>query len=370
MTGLPAVETNSIGAGGGSIASVDGDGLLTVGPRSAGARPGPACYDGGGEHATVTDAALLLGYLDPAFFLGGRMRLASGRARKVLAREIGSPLGLSVEDAAAAVMTVFSESLRSFLSEMTILQGLDPRGCLLVAGGGAAGLNIVSVARELSIDRIVVPTLAAGLSAVGGQFADVFSSFGRSVQTTTRDPDRKAIERALEEIERDTHDFFERVAGEDECSRELVCEARYANQLWEIDVPLPAAWRGQTREELDELSRRFDRLHRSLFSVDQPGEFLELLGFRGDARVARPRPRLLTRGSFEAAKPVARRRVRFAGASEASDTPVYRGDRIPVGSQIEGPAVIEEATTTILVDPGALATVAHAHYRIELEDLA
>jgi N-methylhydantoinase A len=369
MTGLPAVETNSIGAGGGSIASVDVDGLLTVGPRSAGARPGPACYDRGGEHATVTDAALLLGYLDPAFFLGGRMRVVPERARSALAREVAGPLGVSVEDAAAAVLSVFSESLRSFLAEMTIVQGLDPRDCLLVAGGGAAGLNIVSVARELSIDRIVIPTLAAGLCAVGGQFADVFSSFSRSVQTTTSDPDHKSIGRALEEIERDTHDFFERSAGAGSPFRELVCEARYANQLWEIDVPLPETWSGQTAEDLAELSLRFDRLHRSLFSVDQPGERLELLGFRGDARVARRRPQLSARGPGEGAQPVARRPVRFAGVPAARDTPVYRGDGIPKGAQIEGPAVIEEATTTILLDPGCVATAASAHYRVDLQDV-
>ncbi len=371
MTGLPAVETNSIGAGGGSIASVDADGLLRVGPRSAGARPGPACYDQGGEHATVTDAALLLGYLDPEFFLGGRMRLVPERAQHVLTREVAEPLGLGAEDAAVAVMTVFSESLRSFLSEMTIVQGLDPRDCLLVAGGGAAGLNIVSVARELRVDRVVVPTLAAGLSALGGQFADVFSSFGRSVQTTTIDPDRKAIGRALEGIEHDMQDFFERVAaGAGAQSRELICEARYANQLWELDVPLPATWSGQSSEDLAELSLRFDRLHRSLFSIDQPGEPLELLGFRGDARVARRRPQLASRASVESAEPLARRPVRFAGADGATDTPVYRGERIPSGARIEGPAVIEEATTTILLDPGAVATAAPAHYRIDLAGLS
>jgi N-methylhydantoinase A len=369
MTGLPAVETNSIGAGGGSIASVDDDGLLRVGPRSAGARPGPACYDQSGEYATVTDAALLLGYLDPAFFLGGRMRLVPEHARRVLTREVGAPLGLEVEDAAAAVMTIFSESLRSFLSEMTIVQGLDPRDCLLIAGGGAAGLNIVSVARELGVDRIVVPSLAAGLSALGGQFADVFTSFGRSVQTTTIDPDRKAIGRALEEIDRDARDFFERVAETGARSRELICEARYANQLWELDVPLPATWRGQTAEDMAELSLRFDRLHRSLFSVDQPGEPLELLGFRGDARVARSRPTLASRAWTERAEPIALRPVRFAGQDRAHDTPVYRGERIPSGARIEGPAVIEEVTTTILLDPGAVATAAPAHYRIDLEAL-
>jgi len=365
MTGLPAVETKSIGAGGGSIARVDRDGLLRVGPESAGASPGPACYGRGGERATVTDAALLLGYLDPGYFLGGRMRLVAERSREVLERDVAKPLGLPVESAATAVMTVFSESLRSFLSEMTIVQGLDPRECVLVAGGGAAGLNIVSVARELRIDRILIPTLAAGLSAIGGQFADLFASFTRSVGTTSTNLDLPAIDRALDELEETVEAFFGRIARRGRQRRELVCEARYANQLWELDVPLPPGWRGRNEAEREELSQRFDRLHRALFSVDQPGETLELLAFREDARISRGRPRLASRGDPGPVSPNERRSVSFAG--ERIDTPVYRGTCLATGCRIRGPAVIEEDTTTILIDPGATATAAPAHYRIELE---
>ena len=376
MTGLPAVETRSIGAGGGSIASVDADGLLTVGPRSAGADPGPACYDRGGEWATVTDAALVLGALDPAFFLGGRMRLAPARARGALAREVGSPLGLSVEDAAAAVLAVFSESLRSFLSEMTIVQGLDPRECLLVAGGGAAGLNIVAVARELGIDRVVIPTLAAGLSAVGGQFADVFSSFARSVRTTSLDADRPLAAKAMDAIEGEARAFFARTgdgAGQERIDR--ICEARYANQLWELDVPLPGDWRGESAADWDVLAERFDALHRSLFSVDQPGEALEVLGVRVDARILRSHPALAGRRAAESSarrEAPGRRAVRFVefgGTTRGSaiEAQVYRGDALSTGAVIEGPAVIEEATTTILIDPGARAIAHEAHYAVELE---
>lgn len=365
MTGLPAVETKSIGAGGGSIARVDPDGLLCVGPESAGASPGPACYDRDGQRATVTDAALLLGYLDPAYFLGGRMQLAPARAREALERDVAKPLGLSIEAAAAAVLSIFAESLRSFLSEMTIVQGLDPRECILVAGGGAAGLNIVSVARELQVDRILIPTLAAGLSAVGGQFADLFGSFTRSVQTTTPNLDKKAIARALEEIEHSVEEFFDRVAQRGTQRRELICEARYANQLWEIEVPLPWGWRGSDEAERAELAHRFDRLHKALFSVDQPGEAIELVAFRGEARVSRGAPQLAAREPGRETVPRERRAVHFRG--EWIDTPVHRGTDLPTGSRIHGPAIIEEATTTILIDPGATATAAPAHYRIELE---
>src|SRR5690606_12165308 len=233
MTGLPAVETRAIGAGGGSIASADAEGLLSVGPRSAGAVPGPACYARGGEDATVTDAALVLGRLDPDYFLGGRMRLSTERARAALERRVARPLGIGVEDAAAAVLAVFGESLRSFLSEMTIVQGLDPRECLIVAGGGAAGLDIVSVARELGVPRVVIPSFAAGMSAVGGQYADLFTSVAGSLQTSSAAPDHAAIERALAAIDAEAERFFANVTATGSRRRELFCEARYANQLWE-----------------------------------------------------------------------------------------------------------------------------------------
>ena len=374
MTGLPAVETRSIGAGGGSIASVDADGLLCVGPRSAGANPGPACYARGGENATVTDAALVLGQLDPAYFLGGRMPLSPDRARAVLARAIAAPLGLDLEDAAAAVLAIFSENLRSFVSEMTIVQGLDPRECLIVAGGGAAGLNIVSVARELGIGRVVIPTFAAGMSAVGGQFADLFTSSSQSLHTTSTHPDADAIGRALAAIDDAAGEFFERVTTPGERRRELVGEARYANQLWELDVALPAEWRGREETDWRELAQRFDQLHRSLFSVAEPGATIELLGLRGEARVLRRRPRLPERArdadpaSVGEPVPSARRSVRFAGETATRENvPVYRGHALATGMRIAGPAILEETTTTIVLDPGAVATSAPAHYRIEYE---
>jgi len=374
MTGLPAVETRSIGAGGGSIASVDADGLLSVGPRSAGADPGPACYARGGVEATVTDAALVLGQIDPDYFLGGRMRLAPERARAAIETKVAGPLGLPIEDAAAAVLAVFTENIRSFFSEMTIVQGLDPRECVIMAGGGAAGINIVAVARELGAARVVVPTFAAGMSAVGGQFADLFTSAARSLETRSTDPDRAAIARALGELEAEANDFFARVTTPGERCRELVAEARYANQLWEIDLPLPPEWCGQTAAEWRELSERFDRLHRALFSVAEPGSPIELLGLRGEARVARPRPRLAVRAApsptatTSAAPRAARHRaVRFAGEAAAREqVPVYRGASLPTGTRIEGPAILEEETTTIVLDPGAVATAAPAHYSIEL----
>ena len=167
MTGFPSVDVKSIGAGGGSIAWVDAGGLLHCGPESAGSRPGPACYGTGGSAPTVTDCALLLGYIDPAFFLGGAMRLDVDGAREALEREVASKLGLGIEDAAAAVLALATEKMVGAIEEITINQGIDPGSAVLIGGGGAAGLNAVAVARRLGCREVVIPETGAALSAAG-----------------------------------------------------------------------------------------------------------------------------------------------------------------------------------------------------------
>ena len=157
MTGFPSVDVKSIGAGGGSIARVDQGGLLHCGPKSAGSRPGPACYGTGGTAPTVTDCALLLGYIDAAFFLGGAMRLDLEAARGALEREVAKKLGLGIEAAAAAVLSLATEKMVGAIEEITINQGIDPRSAVLIGGGGAAGLNAVAVARRLGCRTVVIP---------------------------------------------------------------------------------------------------------------------------------------------------------------------------------------------------------------------
>src|SRR5262249_40858021 len=149
MTGFPSIDIRSVGAGGGSIAQVDEAGLLHVGPDSAGAMPGPACYGRGGDKPTVTDAALALGHIDPGFFLGGRMKLDIELARRAIDRHVGAPLGVSIEAAAAAIIALVTETMAGAIEDITVNQGIDPRGAVLVGGGGAAGLNSVAIARRL-----------------------------------------------------------------------------------------------------------------------------------------------------------------------------------------------------------------------------
>ncbi len=167
ITGFPAVDVRSVGAGGGSIAWIDDGGLLHVGPQSAGADPGPVCYGRGGGAPTVTDACVVLGYIDPDYFLGGTMELDAAAARRAIDELLAQPLGLTVEEAAAAIMAVATERMVQAIEEITVNQGVDPRSAVLVGGGGAAGLNAVAIARRLGSRRIVIPQAGAVLSARG-----------------------------------------------------------------------------------------------------------------------------------------------------------------------------------------------------------
>ena len=173
MTGLPSVDVKSVGAGGGSIASVDAHGLLRVGPRSAGAVPGPVCYGKGGTEPTVTDAALVMGILDPAYCLGGAIWLDTEGARAAIERAVARPLGLEVAAAAHAILAVATETMVHAIMAITVNQGIDPTGAVVIGGGGAAGLNRVAIGRRLGVARVVIPEVGAALSAAGALLSDL-----------------------------------------------------------------------------------------------------------------------------------------------------------------------------------------------------
>lgn len=367
MTGLPAVDTQSLGAGGGSIAYVDEGGLLRVGPLSAGAQPGPACYGRGGTRPTVTDAALVLGYLDPENFLGGRMKLDLPAARQAFADHVASPLGLSIEEAAEAVLRITSEDMRGFTTDMTISQGIDPRGCVMVAGGGAAGLNIVRIARDLGIRHIIVPRLASGLSAVGGQCSDISMtvSAGRYVATNTFEA--AIANETLKGLDYEIEQFFASVDHPGSRSKRFVVEARYDQQIWEIDVDLDDLNDFTAPGAIEALHAKFDGAHLKLFSVNQPGAPLEIVSWRAEGRVRRDKPALAMALAAEGAnlEATGSRVMHFQG--NAYDSDVHRVEQLPSGITLQGPAVIEEPTTTIVLDPGTTAYTRPTHYLITID---
>ncbi len=367
MTGLPAVDTRSLGAGGGSIARIDAGGLLRVGPQSAGAEPGPACYGRGGEQPTVTDAAVVLGYIDPDNFLGGRMKLDRDAARRAFATHIAGPLGLSVEAAAEAVLRLTSEDMRGFTTDMTISQGIDPRQCALVAGGGAAGMNVVRIARDLGVRHVIVPRLASGLSAVGGQCTDISATASAGKYVSTKSFDGEAATAVIEELDAELEAFFAGVAHPGRRSKRFVAEARYDQQIWEIDVDLGGIRDFTGAAALPAFQKAFDEAHLQHFSVNQPGADLEIVSWRAEGRVERDKPSLAMAFADAPAGTTAssRRRMYFGGEPVVGS--VYRVENLPSGLTIEGPAVIEEPTTTIVLDPGSTAYTQPTHYLITID---
>lgn len=358
MTGLSAVDIKSIGAGGGSIAWIDDGGLLRVGPQSAGAQPGPACYDQGGRHPTVTDAAVVLGYIDPDYFLGGRMRLASAAAREVITHEVGEPLGMDVETAAHAVLTIANEHMVGAIKDITVNEGFDPRGSLVVAGGGAGGMTMGRIAEELGCDRVLVPRTAGTLSACGGLLSDVVSEFSISQRADTNRFDYDAVNRGLARLARQVEEFLTRMETPTELRRsEYFVEARYPYQVWELEVPL-AAGHFDGAADMEAMVQSFHRVHERVFAVSEPDQYIECIYWKGRAiaRLQKPDLAPATRDGSALPPPASVRRAWY-GAQGALETRHFRAEGLSPGHRLEGPAIILEPTTTVVVYPGWLATV-------------
>jgi N-methylhydantoinase A len=364
-TGLASVDVRSIGSGGGSIAWIDGGGLLRVGPDSAGADPGPACYGRGGAQPTVTDAACVLGYLDPERFLGGAMRLDESAAQAAL-EALGERLGLGVQEAADAVLTLAGEHMVGAIREITINQGVDPRDLAIVAGGGAAGLNIAAIARALECPRVLIPRTAGALSAFGGQYSDIVYEAGFSLQTDSADYDFAALSAAFDEID-ERLEVFERSlpTGLEGMHRERFLEARYAHQAWTIELPLADRQVSELGDP-QRIAADFHGLHQRLFATSDPGEVVEILQCRGRT-VARPFTPVLGQiaGTGEVAEPRTRRAF-FTDTGEV-DVQVLDGGALPAGAELAGPLLVTEPTTTVVVPPGArLRTTELGSYVLEL----
>jgi N-methylhydantoinase A len=369
MLGINKVDSKSIGAGGGSIAWVDSGGLLHIGPRSAGAVPGPACYNKGGTEPTVTDANVVLGYLDPSYFLGGGMKLDKKLAVKAIEEKVAAPLKLSVEEAAYAMWGVVNAGMSNVIQDITIWRGIDPREYTMVSGGGAGGMHIAAIAEELGVKRILIPRVAGALSAFGGAFADITSEFSLSKFTESGSFDYDGINSALDGLKKQAEEFFEHMrVPKKQRKLQIYTEARYPFQVWEISVPLRST--GITNQkQLDVLVSDFHKMHQKIFSVSAPDQPVEFVYWRVKAIGKLPEtdfpPAKITSGL-----PVrsGARKAYFRELGGMVDTPVYKGVDLKPGNRITAPAVIEEPTTTILVMPGCKASITkHGNYLIEIK---
>jgi N-methylhydantoinase A len=348
---LPSLDIHTLGAGGGSIARVDPGGILHVGPESAGAAPGPACYGRGGTAPTVTDANLVRGLLDPGNFLGGRITLDAAAARRAV-ETIATALGTDALTAAEGITQVVNTNMAEGIKLVSVRRGVDPRGFTLVAFGGAAGLHVTEVARLLEIRRVIVPSVAAVLSAWGMLATDLRYEMVRSHVSEVGRLTPARLRRLFGALEVDGLRRLGRFDGTVEVRRSL--DMRYGEQIFEITVPLDGVELDRA-DLLDEVAARFHRRHEELYAYSAPGQEVVIV----NARVAvigrlpvLPADEAVAAG--RALTPPARRRVWLGGWTEV---PVYRFEGLPAGHAVKGPAVFESATTTVLLREGEQATV-------------
>ena len=350
-TGFPSIDVRSIGAGGGSIAWVDGAGLLQVGPRSAGSVPGPACYGRGGTDPTVTDASVVLGYLDPDRFLDGTMRLDEDAAADAVRSGVGEPLGIAVTDAAVAIVALATEHMVQAIDSVTVHQGIDPHGAVLVAGGGAAGLNSVAVARRLGCTRVVFPDTGATFSATGALVARLARDVVRTMRMSTDRFEADAANVLLEELEAEAARFL-RDHGVTDPVIERWAEARYPSQSWDLELPLPQP-RFRSSEDVARMVEDFHVLHEQVFAIRDERSPLQVTSWRVRASdpVAREMGSLVSGLGQEAAS----ERTVTLQDGERRTVPVVQLSALDAGKDLNGPAIVEAPSASIVVDAGTIA---------------
>jgi N-methylhydantoinase A len=351
LTGFPSVDVKSIGAGGGSIASVEHGKILRVGPRSAGAVPGPACYGTGGRNATVTDAALALGYIDPMFFLGGRIRLDRDAAVEAIRHDVAEPLGMSLERAASAVMEVWTENMVQAITDITVNQGIDPGKATIVGGGGAAGLNGAAIAARLGCRTLVVPEIGAALSAYGAVVSDIAREYRKVFVTSTAKFDAKGARHVIETLRQQAEVFSRAAAAEGMAQTEFLIEARYPHQVWEIDLRIDPeqllAPDGVARLEHD-----FHRTHENIFAFADRDSPVEVIAWRAAVRCPAGGRTELRLTRFDADVSATQRRAYFPNDGWM-DVPVLRFERLEYDDWRAGPAIIETPFSSIVIDRAA-----------------
>lgn len=368
-TGITSVEINSIGAGGGSIAWVDTAGLLHVGPRSAGAVPGPACYLRGGQEPTVTDANVVLGYLDPDFFLGGGMRLDAQRARGAIEEKVARPLQLDAVQAALGIFKLVNQNMVNGILRITLRYGFDPRDLLLVVGGGAGPAHAAFLAQELNMPRVLIPKMAGALCALGALNTDMRFDFSGSCNTNSQDFAYEGVNRVLEEMEARGKRALEDAGIPPERKQfESFVEARYPGQIYTLPIRLP---NGRVRpEDVPWIVEAFHGLHEKRYVTSERDSFLEMLEWRVSATGVMPKMRLPEQpavGQDASAALKGRRPAYFEGLGGMVDTPVYDGTRLAHGMMFEGPAIIDDLASTPVIPPGARVTVTRwGDYYMEL----
>lgn len=351
---LTMVDARSIGAGGGSLAQLDAAGILRVGPRSAGADPGPVCYGQGGTEATVTDANAALGRLAPEFRLAGEYALDFAAAEGVI-DELAERLGTERARVAQGIVDIANNNMAQALRLVSTDRGYDPRGATLLAYGGAGPLHACELARAMQIRRVLVPLYPGAFSAFGMLLADARFDYSQTYWMRMSRLDVAKVNEIFGELERQATGEFrdEGFATAPLLARRI--DLRYVGQNWELSVEVPGG--ALTDADLATAAQHFHDEHRRVYGYALPEEELEILTFQLTAIGTRHELKLPTVSDGPAPAPIGSRKVFYSGHSEAIDTPLYRREELTSSTTIEGPALVGQLDTTTLLPPGSTTTV-------------
>ena len=357
--GVPMIQVETLGAGGGSIGWIDEMGLMQMGPQSAGSDPGPACYGQGGTEPTVSDANLVLGYLNPDGLVGGRLPLDAKLAREAVKSRLADPLGLSVERAAYGMFTIVNANMVNGIRRVTVERGYDPRDFVLVGAGGATAAHITALADEMGIDTIVLPKLASGLCAFGQIISDVkYNYMATAPLRLDNDEAYAKIDSLFNEIEAQgiAHLKDDGFAKKDIDIRRSL-DMRYVGQVHECTVDIGTF--KVDAKSIEKIKEAFHKRHEQLYTYSERHSTVEVVNIESTVygRVEKPKRMAIAKGKPVANALKAHREAVFSADGKRVRTPVYDGALIGAGARIAGPAIIEEVTTTIVIQPGWVAAL-------------
>ncbi len=372
---LPMLGIHTIGSGGGSIGWIDEGGLLRMGPQSAGADPGPACYGKGGERPACTDANLVLGYLDPDFFAGGRIRLDAGAARRAIETHVARPLGLPVEEAAAGMYRIICNNMAQGVREITIKRGFDPREFPMVVAGGAGPLHSCQIANELDIPLQIVPRQSSIFCAAGMLMSDLKHDFVRTFVSPLDEADWARLEEIVGAMRRDGEALLaaERIP-EDRRACHVKFDCRYLKQYHEVSFVVPED--AFARRDVAAIKAAFHAEHNRLYgySLEDGGVPVEIINVRVQAVGTVDKPTFPVQpeaGPDASAAVKGERRLYVPERNAFATVPVYDGHALKHGNRVEGPAMIEQVTTAIFVsDSHACRIDAHGAFILERKPAA
>ena len=357
---MAMIDIFEVGTGGGSIAGLDEGGALRVGPASAGAEPGPACYGRGGSRPTVTDANLVLGRLGVESFLGGELKLDLAAARTALQTHVADPLGISVIEAADGILRIAATAMSYAVKGVSTERGLDAAAFPLVAYGGAGPLHAAQIAREIGTATVIIPRAPGHFCAFGMLFSDLRTDFVRTCPARLATLEFAGIERIYVELENEGRAALAPSAALMKTIRiTRAADMRYVGQEHAVAVQLPAAL--FAAEDRDAIKRLFDIEHERRYGTNAPGEPSEIVSVRVSVSGVMEKP-ALERIDAGASTPTAdatrlERPVYFPGGGRPVPSPVFVRDALRAGNRIEGPAIIEEHASTTVVFPGDIVTV-------------